>query len=317
MATVESSSSSWNGQGLVHQTGPFKPTAMDRMSKSKSRDGMRSSTVNPYQINATGTLPTPSAYATAGLVSVLSQAVPMKKRAPMGNVKRTLTLGSRAPMQTGHKMGNAPSEIVDLGAPQAEFIYPTIKTEPVGPFSVDNDVIMGSPSVADSTSNLQPPAPQILGKRRGSSVHEGVGKKGKGVGKPGPSILGKRRVSSVSSGGGKKGKGVGKPGPSLLGKRKGLEEESFTKGKYARTIFHGPLAPEPINVATKRKTEDTQAESVKKIKARGRASKPGRIDTSIGKRFIESRKENKSKPNKYDQLPSPKTRAQKQRADRR
>lgn len=318
MATIESSSSSWNGQGLVHQTGPFKPTAMDRMVKSKSREGMRSSTVNPYQINATGTLPPPSAYASAGLISVVSAPIPMKKRSPMGRAKNSLTLAARTPTQTGHKMGNAPSESVEyntLGAPPAERIFTPIKTEPIGSFSVD-DVSMGSPS--DTMS----PYPSILGKRRGSSGDDGGGgKKGKGPGAPGPSTLGKRRGSGGDGGGGggvgKKGKGTGAPGPSTLGKRRG-SELFLLAAKKGRNIFQGPLAPEPINMATKRKTEDAQTGSIKKTKIGGKTLKPKlKIDTSIGTRFGQGRKENKSMPKKDDKLPSPKTRAAKARATRR
>lgn len=125
-------STGWDGKpfwGLVVQQGPWKSTPAD-VARAKEKDnpsigggipfGGRAhagaanfkSVMTPYQINASGPPPKPSAHATS---SVMMGVVDMKRQGTRGGrVKKYLTLGARTPMQTGHKMGGAPEEMVPV-----------------------------------------------------------------------------------------------------------------------------------------------------------------------------------------------------------
>lgn len=106
--------------GLVEQKGPWKSTPADR-ARSGMKDklnvgggvgaggrvhaghGNYSATMTPYQINATGAPPKPSAYAMRSVL--IDGGVDMKRQTKFGRVKTGLTLAGRTPMQTNQKAG--------------------------------------------------------------------------------------------------------------------------------------------------------------------------------------------------------------------
>lgn len=283
----------------------------------------------PYQINATGAPHPPSGYA---MRNVMMDSVDMKRQTKMGRVKTGLTLHARTPMQTGHKMGNASEEIREM---EAGDMMPPVRTEAMPGFTSTHHIMeMSALSPASSTSSTDidseggpknimhfgipveqvhvPTISQHMGysnqaaasttainderKRKMSELINELGKRRKGPGEPGPSSLGKHNLP-ISSTITKRHKSPGEPGPSILGKRK-ASINFMKKGKNARTIFKGPLHPETHNKAEKRKALSEAGGMAKK-----QNRKPGKINTSIGKRFGEGKAEKKSAPKKYDELP--------------
>jgi len=118
--------------GLVVQKGPWKSTATD-IARAREKDkpsvgggiplGGRGhaghaefkSVMTPYQIDATGSTLNPSDFA----MRSAETAPYMKRQGTRGGVIKTgLTLGARTPLQTGHKMGTAPLEMMVENPPQ-------------------------------------------------------------------------------------------------------------------------------------------------------------------------------------------------------
>jgi hypothetical protein len=179
MVSVGKSSMGWDGKpfwGLVVQKGPWKSTPAD-VARAKQKDispvSQGIETITPYQVDASGTLPEPSSYAKR---SVVMGAVDMKRQGAKGTRKNKLTLGARTPVQTGHKMGNAPeetgplvppSEIPDLLEPSDEEVEMVSSATSTGPFvseyrrAESRDASMSTMTPESRDASVQSSKPQL------------------------------------------------------------------------------------------------------------------------------------------------------------
>lgn len=299
MSTIEASTN-WGGNtfwGLVQQKGPWKSVGSDRQRATESKPeyggggtgaggtvhaghGNWQQVMTPNQLNGSAAPLLPSDYAMRSAVMGL---VDMKRQTKMGRVKSKLTLGSRAPFQTGHKMAPIPEEV---------------RFEEPGQVKGQVPLYMEGPFLSEIEHKAVPhyvPPPPTADQKRASEIarddeRKAVMEKRRGSFQLGPETY-KRRET-----------GFGEVGF----KRKGsLQEE---EKKKPRSLFQGPLKAEEHAVATKRKApEQLMSEKPKKINRR-----PGKIQTQdIGKRFMERKAESKAAPKKFDQLPELKTRSKK------
>lgn len=320
MSTIEASTTSWGGNtfwGLVQQKGPWKTTRSDQERTSQSKPeyggggtgaggtihaghGNWQQVMTPNQINGSSAPLQPSDYAMRSAVMGL---VDMKKQTKMGRVKGKLTLASRAPFQTGHKM-----------APYRE----EVRYDQPGPIKVQVPLyVQGSfiSEIQKQTPTFVPPVPNPDQKRaseiardderkdvmqkRSAEFQVGPPPKKHRENEPErPKRKGSLKEESKSK---RQETGFGEVGF----KRKG--EGSEGAKKKSRTTFQGPLKPEEHNVSTKRKAEtQLMSEKFKKINTKPKLQ----INTKdIGKRFMEKKAESKSAPKKFDELPAVKTRS--------
>ena len=308
MSTVEASMTSFGGNtfwGLVQQKGPWQSTKSDKDRATQSKpnyggggtgaggtahagNGNWMQVMTPNQLNGSAAPLKPSNYA---MRSVMMSPVDMKKQTKIGRVKSKLTLGSRAPFQTGQKMAMIPEEMRfdqpgeikgDVPSYQKTSFGSEIKNEPVPTFippQPNPDQSRASEIARDDERKA------VMDKRRGSFQ------------------LGPESAKRQQSGFGEVG---------FKRKEGGIER---VEKKKPRTMFQGPLnaAAEPSSVGIKRKAEtQIMSEKYKKMATKKVVRKPKlRIRTQdIGKRFMEKRAEKGSRPKKSDQLPELRTRYQ-------
>lgn len=308
MSTVEASMTSFGGNtfwGLVQQKGPWQTTKsdQDRATQSKPNyggggtgaggtahagNGNWLQVMTPNQLNGSAAPLKPSDYA---MRSVMMSPIDMKKQTKMGRVKSKLTLGSRTPFQTGHKMAMILEEMRfdQAGQPKGDVpLYQEssfmsdieMKKEPTFiPPTPNPDQLRASEIARDDERKA------VMDKRRGSF-------------QLGPESSKRQQ------------KGFGEVGF----KRKEQGEEERVEKKKPRTMFQGPLkATEAPGKGIKRKA-DTQimSEKYKKMDTKQVVRKPKlKVRTQdVGKRFMERKAEAGSVPKKSDQLPELRTRYQ-------
>lgn len=220
--------------------------------------------------------------------SVMMSPVDMKKQTKMGRVKSKLTLGSRAPFQTGQKMAKIPEEI---RFDQPGEIKGDVPMYTEGPFITDIEMKPEPTFICPLPNPDQVRASEIARDDERKAVME----KRRGSFQLGPEMP-KRQE-----------KGFGEVGF----KRKEHEGERG-QTKKPRTLFQGPLkSEEPSATSIKRKAEtQIMSEKFKKMDTKKVVRKPKlKIQTeNIGKRFMEKKAESKSRPKKFDQLPEIRTR---------
>lgn len=311
MSTVQASMTSFGGNtfwGLVQQKGPWQTTKSDKERATQSKpnymgggtgaggtahagNGNWMQVMTPNQLNGSAAPLKPSDYA---MRSVMMSPVDMKKQTKMGKVKSKLTLGSRAPFQTGQKMAMIPEEIRfdqpgqvkgDVPLYQESSFTSEIKQEQVPTFvppPPNPDQLKASEIARDDERKA------VMEKRRGSF-------------QLGPESS-KRQE-----------KGFGEVG--FKRKEGGVER---VEKKKPRTMFQGPLQiDERPDKGTKRKAEmQIMSEKYKKMDTKKVTRKPKlKIRTQdVGKRFIEKKAEPKSRAKRFDQLPEIRTRHQLLRA---
>lgn len=311
MSTVQASMTSFGGNtfwGLVQQKGPWQTTKSDKERATQSKpnymgggtgaggtahagNGNWMQVMTPNQLNGSAAPLKPSDYA---MRSVMMSPVDMKKQTKMGKVKSKLTLGSRAPFQTGQKMAMIPEEIRfdqpgqvkgDVPLYQESSFTSEIKQEQVPTFvppPPNPDQLAASEIARDDERKA------VMEKRRGSF-------------QLGPESS-KRQE-----------KGFGEVG--FKRKEGGVER---VEKKKPRTMFQGPLQiDERPDKGTKRKAEmQIMSEKYKKMDTKKVTRKPKlKIRTQdVGKRFIEKKAEPKSRAKRFDQLPEIRTRHQLLRA---
>lgn len=311
MSTVQASMTSFGGNtfwGLVQQKGPWQTTKSDKERATQSKpnymgggtgaggtahagNGNWIQVMTPNQLNGSAAPLKPSDYA---MRSVMMSPVDMKKQTKMGKVKSKLTLGSRAPFQTGQKMAMIPEEIRfdqpgqvkgDVPLYQESSFTSEIKQEQVPTFvppPPNPDQLKASEIARDDERKA------VMEKRRGSF-------------QLGPESS-KRQE-----------KGFGEVG--FKRKEGGVER---VEKKKPRTMFQGPLQiDERPDKGTKRKAEmQIMSEKYKKMDTKKVTRKPKlKIRTQdVGKRFIEKKAEPKSRAKRFDQLPEIRTRHQLLRA---
>ena len=311
MSTVQASMTSFGGNtfwGLVQQKGPWQTTKSDKERATQSKpnymgggtgaggtahagNGNWIQVMTPNQLNGSAAPLKPSDYA---MRSVMMSPVDMKKQTKMGKVKSKLTLGSRAPFQTGQKMAMIPEEIRfdqpgqvkgDVPLYQESSFTSEIKQEQVPTFvppPPNPDQLKASEIARDDERKA------VMEKRRGSF-------------QLGPESS-KRQE-----------KGFGEVG--FKRKEGGIER---VEKKKPRTMFQGPLQiDERPDKGTKRKAEmQIMSEKYKKMDTKKVTRKPKlKIRTQdVGKRFIEKKAEPKSRAKRFDQLPEIRTRHQLLRA---
>lgn len=330
MSTVQASMTSFGGNtfwGLVQQKGPWQTTKSDKERATQSKpnymgggtgaggtahagNGNWMQVMTPNQLNGSAAPLKPSAYA---MRSVMMAPVDMKKQTKMGKVKSKLTLGSRAPFQTGQKMAMIPEEIRfdqpgqpkgDVPLYQESSFTSEIKQEQVPTFvppPPNPDQLAASEIARDDERKA------VMEQRRGSfetpmQKDETVRKdKRRGSFQLGPESS-KRQE-----------KGFGDVG--FKRKEGGIER---VEKKKPRTMFQGPLQIDARpDKGTKRKAEmQIMSEKYKKLDTKKVTRKPKlKIRTQdVGKRFIEKKAEPKSRAKRFDQLPEIRTRHQLLRA---
>lgn len=312
MSTVQASMTSFGGNtfwGLVQQKGPWQTTKSDKDRATQSKpnyggggtgaggtghagNGNWLQVMTPNQLNGSAAPLKPSGYA---MRSVMMSPVDMKKQTKMGRVKSKLTLGSRTPFQTGHKMAMIHEEIRfdQAGQPKGDDVplhqesFYTLKQEPemkqeqvptYVPPPPDPDQLAASEIARDDERKA------VMDKRRGSF-------------QLGPESTKRQQ------------KGFGEVG--FKRKEEGVER---IEKKKPRTMFQGPLeAAEASGKGIKRKAEtQIMSEKYKKMDTKKVTRRPKlKIRTQdVGKRFIERRAEPKSRAKRFDQLPEIRTRHQ-------
>ena len=311
MSTVQASMTSFGGNtfwGLVQQKGPWQTTKSDKERATQSKlnymgggtgaggtahagNGNWIQVMTPNQLNGSAAPLKPSDYA---MRSVMMSPVDMKKQTKMGKVKSKLTLGSRAPFQTGQKMAMIPEEI--------RFDQPG---QPKGDVPLYQESSFTSEIKQEQVPTFVPPPPNP-DQLKASEIARDDERK---------AVMEKRRGSFQlgPESSKRQEKGFGEVG--FKRKEGGVER---VEKKKPRTMFQGPLQiDERPDKGTKRKAEmQIMSEKYKKMDTKKVTRKPKlKIRTQdVGKRFIEKKAEPKSRAKRFDQLPEIRTRHQLLRA---
>lgn len=327
MSTVhQASMTSFGGNtfwGLVQQKGPWKSTPSDEKRATQSKpnyggggtgaggtahagNGNWSQIMTPNQLNGSAAPLKPSAYA---MRSVMMSPVDMKKQTKMGRVKSKLTLGSRAPFQTGQKMAKIPEEI---RFDQPGEIKGDVPMYTEGPFITDIQMKPEPTFIPPRPDPDQVRASEIARDDERIAVMNGME----------DDELMQRWLNLRSETERTKRRGSFQLGPEMPKRQeKGFGEVGFKRKEHEgergqtkkpRTLFQGPLkSEEPSATSIKRKAEtQIMSEKFKKMDTKKVVRKPKlKIQTeNIGKRFMEKKAESKSRPKKFDQLPEVRTR---------
>lgn len=299
--------------GLVHQRGPWKSTASDQKRAAEGKanyggggtaaggtvhagHGNWKQIMTPIQLNGSAAPLHPSEYA---MRSVMMPLIDMKKQTKIGRTKFHLTLASRAPFQTGHKMGFRHEEIrIDEPGQVREQV----------PLYMEGNFI--TEMEHENIPHYTPPSPSI-DQSKASEIARDDERKQVYQEKlysmdmdslPSPSVAStidvEKRKSSFQMGPESKRRetGFGEVGfKRRVPQREGVSKKARVKGLRSSAL--------------KRKAErQLMSKKFKKVKKRNLL----KIETkNLGPRFMEKKAEKKSAPKKFDELPEGKTRSSK------